>query len=171
VSLRDLIEAKQRRTATHPILVGNPSAAVAETKRLASEFLEHMRVVADKKKAGKKPTKADTDKQAKIEADLEAAQARRAEMTVEIELQSLPDDEWEAAIAELGDEDRENFNLSSILAVLTAASCTDPELQDAEWWAAQLARPEWTDGDKSSLASTLLNLNVFAPRFEALGKG
>jgi hypothetical protein len=92
-------------------------------------------------------------------------------MTVEIELQSLPDDQWEAAIAELGDEDRENFNLSSILAVLTAASCTDPELQDTEWWAAQLARPEWTDGDKSSLASTLLNLNVFAPRFEALGKG
>lgn len=171
MSLRDLIEAKQRRTVTHPILVGNPSAAVAEIKQLTGELFEHMRSVADKKKAGKKPTKADSDREAKIKAGLEAAQARRAEMTVEIELQSLPEDEWEAAIAELDDDARESYDLSAILAVLTAASCTDPDLQDADWWAEQLKRPTWTDGDKSALASALLNLNVFAPRFEALGKG
>lgn len=169
--LRALIEGKQRRTATHPILVGNPAAAVAEVKQLTGDLVEHMRALADKKKTGKKPTKADTDREAKIKADLESAQARRAGMTVEIELQSLPEDEWEAAIADLDDDAREKYDLTSILAVLTAASCTDPELQDADWWAEQLKRPEWTDGDKSSLASTLLNLNVFAPRFEALGKG
>jgi len=171
VGVRDLIEAKQRRTASQPILVGNPSAAVAEVKQLSVDLLEHMRAMAAKKQAGKKPTKADTDHEAKLKADLESAQKRHASMTVEIELQSLPDDEWEAAIAELDGDARENYDLSSILAVLLAASCTDPELQDAEWWAAQLARPEWTDGDKSSVAATLLNLNVFAPRFEALGKG
>jgi hypothetical protein len=171
MSLRDLIEAKQRRTANHPILVGNPSAAAAEVKALLGSLLEHSRAVAEKRKTGKRPTKADGEREAQLKADLEAAEKRRAAMTVEIELQSLPDDEWEALIAELDDEARERYELTSILAVLTAASCTDPELQDAEWWAAQLKRPEWTDGDKSSLASTLLNLNVFAPRFEALGKG
>lgn len=171
MGLRDLIEAKQRRTATHPILVGNPSAAAAEIKQLTGELMEHMRSLAAKKKAGKKPTKADTDREAKITAALEAAQARRAEMTVDIELQSLPEDEWEAAIADLPEEARDSYDLSAILSVLTAASCTDPELQDADWWAEQLAKPTWTDGDKSSLSSTLLSLNVFAPRFEALGKG
>ncbi|WP_372728974.1 hypothetical protein [Nocardioides sp.] len=171
MGLRDLIEAKQRRTVTHPILVGNPSAAVAEIKQLSGDLVEHMRSLAAKRAAGKNPAKADTDREAKIKAALEAAQARRSEMTVDIELQSLPEDEWEAAIAELDEDAREKYDLSAILAVLTAASCTDPELQDAGWWAEQLARPTWTDGDKSSLSSTLLNLNVFAPRFEALGKG
>ena len=171
MGLRDLIEAKQRRTVLHPILVGNPSAVVAEVKKLTNELVENMRVMADKRKAGKKPTKADTDREAKIKADLEAAQERRAAMTVEIELQSLPEDEWEAAIADLADDARESYDLTSILAVLTAASCTDPELQDADWWAEQLKQPSWTDGDKSALSSALLNLNVFAPRFEALGKG
>ena len=171
MGLRDLIEAKQRRTVLHPIMVGNPSAAVAEVKKLTADLMEHMRLLAEKRKAGKKPTKADTEREAKIKADLEAAQERRAAMTVEIELQSLPEDEWEAAIADLGDDARESYDLSSILAVLTAASCTDPELQDVDWWAEQLNRPTWTDGDKSALSSALLNLNVFAPRFEALGKG
>jgi hypothetical protein len=171
VSLRALIEAKQRRTATHPILVGNPSAVAAEVKQLSGELLGHMQALAERRKAGRKPTKADRDREAELKAKIEDAQARRAAMTVEIELQSLPDDEWEAAIAELDEDARDKYDLSSILAVLTAASCTDPDLQDAEWWEQQLRRPEWTDGDKSSLASTLLNLNVFAPRFEALGKG
>ena len=59
-------------------MVGNPSAAVAESKQLATDLMEHMRVQAEKKKAGKKPTKADTDREQELTAALEAAQARRA---------------------------------------------------------------------------------------------
>ena len=92
-------------------------------------------------------------------------------MTVDIELQSLPDDEWEAAIAQLDEDARDSYDLTAVHAVLLAASCTDPELQDADWWAEQLSKPTWTDGDRSALSSALLNLNVMAPRFEALGKG
>ena len=152
-------------------MVGNPSAAVAESKQLATDLMEHMRVQAEKKKAGKKPTKADTDREQELTAALEAAQARREAMTVDIELQSLPDDEWEAAIAQLDEDARESYDLTAVHAVLLAASCTDPELQDADWWAEQLSKPTWTDGDRSALSSALLNLNVMAPRFEALGKG
>lgn len=171
MGVRELIEGKQRRTATHPILVGNPSAAAAELKQLQASLLEHVKALGDKSRAGKKPTKADNDRESQLKAAIEAAESRRAAMTVDIELQSLPDYEWEAALEQLDDDEREKYELNGILAVLLAASCTDPELQDAEWWAAQLKRPEWTDGDKSALSQVLLSLNVFAPRFEALGKG
>jgi hypothetical protein len=171
MGLRDLIEAKQRRTVNHPILVGNPSAAATEVKALLASLLEHSKVVAEKKRAGKKPTKADQEREAQLKADLEAAQAHRDGMTVTIELQSLPDHDWEAAIADLDEDARDKFELTAVLPVLTAASCTDPELQDADWWSEQLKRPEWTDGDKAALSQALLNLNVYAPRFDALGKG
>jgi hypothetical protein len=34
-----------------------------------------------------------------------------------------------------------------------------------------LARPEWTDGDKAAISRTMLELNVYAPRLDVLGKG
>jgi hypothetical protein len=171
MSLRNLIEAKQRRTVTHPILVGNPSVAAAEVRQLGAALVEHVRLLGEKRKSGKKPTKADQDREAKLKADLQSAEEQRAALTVHVELQSLPDDEWEAALAQLNEDAREKYDLNDILSALLAASCTDPELQDADWWAEQLQKPTWTDGDKASISSALLNLNVFAPRFDALGKG
>lgn len=171
MGLRDLIEAKQRRTARLPILVGNPSAAAAEVDTFRGALILHLAEMEAKKQDGKKATKADQDKERKLREDLAAAQDRQAATVVEIEVQSLPDDDWEAVVATLPADDRERFELNAILAPLLAASCTDPELQDAEWWAAQLSQPTWTDGDKAAISRTLLELNVFAPRFEALGKG
>jgi hypothetical protein len=170
VSLRAQIEAKQRRTANVPILVGNPSAAAAEINTFRAGLAAHLATLESKKKAGKRPTKSDRENEERLQAELRAAVERQGAMTVEVEIQSLPDDEWEAALAQLGDEDREQYDLSSILAVLLAASCTDPELQDAEWWTDQLKRPEWTDGDKAAISRAFLQLNVYAPRFDALGK-
>lgn len=149
--------------------MADPGAAAAEVKQITAELLDHMRSVAKRK--DKKPTKADQQREAEIKAKLEAAQEKRSESTVQVEFQSLPEDEWEAAIADLDGDAQESYDLSAILPVITAASCTDPELQDADWWAGYFKRPSWTIGDKESLRHTLLSLNLSAPRFEALGKG
>lgn len=170
MGLRELIEGKQRRTAKLPILVGDPSAAAAEVDTFRSALAVHLAEVEMKKGAGKRPSKADGEREQQLRDDLKAAQDRMAATVVEVEVQSLSDDEWEAALAGLPDDDRENFELDAIHAPLLAASCTDPELQDADWWAAQLKGEAWTDGDKAVISQTLLQLNVLAPRFEALGK-
>lgn len=171
MGLRELIEGKQRRTAQVPILVGNPSAAAAEVTAAQAALFTHLAGVAQKKQDGKRATKADGEREAQLRTEVTAAQERQAATVVQVEVQSLPEDEWEAAIATLPDDDRDNWRIGAILAPLLAASCTDSELQDADWWATQLARPEWTDGDKGVISNALLELNVFAPRFEALGKG
>lgn len=171
MGVRDRIEAKQRRTATWPLLVGNPSAAAAEVETFRKALAAHQAVQAERKKAGKRPTKADLQREGKLRADLQAALARMAESVEMVELQSLPDDEWEALFGPIEPGEDGDYDLSSIHAVALAASCTDPELQDADWWAQQFARPEWSKGDRSTLSRLLLELNVYAPRFDALGKG
>lgn len=167
MGLRALIEAKQRRTARWPLLVGDPTAAAG-----AVESARRALVLHDEKLAGKdKPTAAEKKRADKLRADLRAAVDAFGACTVEIELQSLPDDEWEALFGPIEPDASGDIDLSSIHAPLLAASCTDPELQDADWWAEQLKKPTWTDGDKASLSRVLLELNAFAPRFDALGKG
>lgn len=171
MTLRDLIEAKQRRTVTWPLLVGNPSAAAAEVETFRKAYDLHQAALAEKRRAGKRPTKADLQREGKVKADLKAALGRMAATVVNIELQSLPDDEWEGLFGSIEPDENGEFDLGPIQAALLAASCIDPDLQDADWWAEQLKRPEWTDGDKAAISRTLLELNVYAPRFDLLGKG
>lgn len=170
MSLRALIEAKQRRTATWPLLVGNPSAAAAEVETFRKALAAHQALLTQKKQDGGKPTKAENAREEQLRADLQASLERATATVVHVELQSLPDDEWEALFGELEPDDQGDIDLTEILAPLLGASCTDPELQDAGWWAEQLKRPEWTDGDKAAVSRTLVELNVFAPS-GALGKG
>jgi len=171
VSLRALIEAKQRRTATWPLLVGNPSAAAAEVKNSSEALAAHQRVLALKKEAGKRATKAETQREQQLRDDLKAALERVNATVVRVELQALPDHEWEGLFADLEPDASGDLDLDPILAPLLAASCTDPELQDVEWWSDQLKQPAWTDGDKAALSRLFLELNAFAPQFDALGKG
>lgn len=171
MGLRDQIEAKQRRTAKLPILVGNPSTSASEVATFRVALAAHLAEMDGKQRAGRKPTKTDLAREKELRADVEAAQVRQAADIVEIDIQSLPEDEWESALAGLSEEARESYELNDILAVLLAASCVDEELRDADWWTAQLKRPEWTDGDKSAISRTLLELNVLVPRLAALGKG
>jgi len=171
VSLRALIEAKQRRTANWPLLVGNPSAAAAEVDTFRKALAAQQRMLALKKEAGKRPTKAETQRAEVMRNDLKASLDRAAAAVVNVELQSLPDHEWEALFGDLEADEHGELDLGPIHAALLAASCTDPELQDADWWTEQLKRPEWTDGDKAALSRLLLELNAFAPQFDALGKG
>jgi hypothetical protein len=171
VSLRDLIEAKQRRTAKLPILVGNPSAAAAEVESTRRALAMHHETLAVKKAAGKKATVAERKRETELRDALKQAVDQLAGLTVEVELQALPDDEWEALFGGLEADESGDIDLTSIHAPLLAASAIDPDLQDADWWAEQLKKPEWTDGDKAAISRTLLELNAFAPRSDALGKG
>lgn len=170
MSVRDLIEAKQRRTVTWPLLVGNPSAAAAEVNTAQKALDLHEATVAQVKKAGKRPTKADIQRSGILRANLQAAVERMTGAVVSVELQSLPDDEWEALFGPIEPGEDGDLDISSIHAALLAASCTDPELQDAEWWAKQLEQPNWSKGDKATLSRTLLQLNMGAPQFDFLGK-
>lgn len=171
MSLRDLIEAKQRRTTKWPLMVGNPSVAGAEVESARRALVAHEEALERKKQAGKKPSAAERKRSEDLRADLKAAVDRFGAIAVEIELQALPDHQWEALFDPLTADDAGDIDMSSILAPLLAASCTDPELQDVGWWSEQLAKPSWTDGDKAALSRTFLELNTFAPRFDALGKG
>jgi hypothetical protein len=170
VSVRALIEGKQRRTAKLPILVGNPSAAAAAVESARRALVLHEETLK-RKPSGKKPTVAERKRSDQLRADLKAVVEQFAAMTVEVELQSLPEDEWEALFGSIEPGEDGGYDLGAIQAPLLAASCTDPELQDEAWWSEQLARPEWTDGDKGLITRILLELNIYGPRFEALGKG
>lgn len=170
MSLRALIEGKQRRTAKLPILIGNPSVAAAAVEKARRALVLHEETLA-RKPSGKKPTAAERKKTEQLREDLKAVVSDFAAMTVEVELQSLPEDEWEALFATVEPGEDGDYDLTSIHAPLLAASCTDPELQDAEWWAGELKKPTWTDGDKGLITRILLELNIYGPRFEALGKG
>lgn len=155
MSLRALIEAKNRRTAKLPLLVGDLSAASAEvaTLRAALDIQQRQRG------AKTRPTKAEE----KTRADLQEALDRQAACIVEVEIQAIPDDQWDALFADLTEGDDGDLDLTAIHAPLLAASCTDPELQDADWWAEQLKLPHWSKGDKASISQALLELNTTAP--------
>ncbi|HKN38788.1 MAG TPA: hypothetical protein VJ456_06745 [Acidimicrobiia bacterium] len=169
--MRDRIEAKQRRTVKWPLLVGNPSAAAADIETFRKALAAHQAVLTAKKQAKKRPTKADLAREGQLKADLQSALKRASETVEMIELQSLPEDEWEALFGPIEPDENGELDLTPIHAVALAASCTDPELQDVDWWTEQFKRPEWSAGDRSVLSKMLLELNVYAPRFDVLGKG
>jgi hypothetical protein len=158
VSLRDLIDAKQRRTARLPILVGDPGPAMAEVAKVQAALQAHMESVG-----GREPTEDEAAREAQLRADARAALERQAAMIVWVNLQSLPDDEWDAMTGDLEPGENGLPDLTPIHAPLLAASCTDSELQDAEWWGVALKRPEWTDGDRASITQKLFELNIYAP--------
>ena len=140
----DLIEAKQRRKARHPILVGDLEAAAAEIAPIRARL-----------DASKDPAEQES-----LRADIKAVFERQ---TAWIDLQSLSMDEWDELVGELEPDDEGGIDLLPVLAPVLAASCVDPEGRDVERWSQQLKRPEWSVGDKRALAQKLLELNVYAP--------
>jgi hypothetical protein len=96
VSLRDLIDAKQRRTARLPILVGDPGPAMAEVAQVQEALQAHMESVG-----GREPTEDEAAREAQLRADAQAALERQAAMIVWVDLQSLPDDEWDGMTGDL----------------------------------------------------------------------
>jgi hypothetical protein len=173
VSLRDLIEAKQRRTATWPLLVGNPSAAAAEVKTLreGAGGASGGCSPSEEGRPGsvrRRPTPSARRSCARPQG---GAGAGNATMTSRSSCSRCPTTSGKRLFGDLEpDEDGENFDLTSILRRCwprraRTRSCRTPTGGPSSWRAGVDRRRQ------GRLSSTLLKLNVFAPRFEALGKG
>lgn len=164
-SLRERIEAKARRTARHPILVGDYAAATAQVGNLLVA-LASLEQAPDEEKA----KAAFKRRLAKVKKELEAARERQEACVVEVELQAMPADDWEALVGPLEPDESGELDLSNIHAVALAEMCVDEELRDAEWWSLQLKQPHWSQGDRAAISRVLIDLNWSAPS-RAPGKG
>lgn len=152
-SLRERIEAKARRTAELPILVGDASSAMAAVTEALRLLQNHQAA------APEQPDEAYTAEEQRLLDAVQQAVAAQSEMVVDVKIQALPADEWEAIFGPLEPDENGEIDLDEVRAALLAASCVDEELRDEAWWEEQLARPEWSKGDKLAINNTLLNLN------------
>jgi hypothetical protein len=145
MSLREALEAKQRRRAVVPVQITD-----------TSDVLQEMQAVLVALSTAK-----DEGVIRQLRLQLEETQQRHRGHFADVKLQSLPPAEWEDAVTLYGlDDGRVPV---AALAVLVSASCVDDELRDPDWWTEQLAKPAWSDGDLKSLQAALLHLNVSAP--------
>lgn len=149
-SLRERLEAKQRRRRIVPIQVSDPSQDQTAWVGVAAAL------EVERRKDEPDPTML-----ANLQGQLEAAEARAREHYVDVELQALSAAEWEAAQSEWVDDDGDMV-WAEALAPLLEASCVDEELRDAGWWREQMARDAWSEGDTHALRAALLELNVYA---------
>ena len=164
-SLRELLERKARRTAQLPVLVGDASGAALAVAAAVKALQDHQ-VTMDGDEASEEQ-KA-TEQQLR-DAVTEALRAQR-ETVVLVELQALDAHEWDAVFGDVEPDADGVIELDDYRAALLAASCVDESLRDADWWEQQLARPEWSKGDKINADQTLIGLNLRAPQ-GPLGKG
>lgn len=148
MSLRERLEAKQRRRLTVPILVSDPS--------VDQHVLNGATVAFQLAQAREAPEPDEIE--ALRQAQEEASAAVQAHF-VEVELQAMSGSDWEAAMAAWsGDE----VDWSAALAPLLAQSCVDEDLRDEQWWSDCLAGEAWSEGDLDALKMALLRLNVTA---------
>ena len=163
-SLRDRIAAKTRRTATFPLQVGDTAAAAAEvTVRRGALDLFQQAVRARVEEDGGGQTAEEQEHIAALQEQLREAKGRQDDTVALIELQSLPDDEFDAILGDAPVDEAGDIDLDDVRAVLLAASCTDESLQNAAWWEEQLAQPTFSKGDKLAINNVLLALNMNTP--------
>lgn len=98
----------------------------------------------------------------------EASVAELSEFYAPVELQALPAVEWDALETKhtTKGDDLDDEWLPEVL----AASCTDPDLRDAEWWTQQLRGAGWSQGEVLAVRVALMRLNAYQP-LPQLGKG
>jgi hypothetical protein len=147
VSLREKLEAKQRKRLVVPVQVSDPST-------------EHEAYIgaASALKLAHAKEESTPEYIAQLEKLVVDAGERYRSHFVEVELQSLDRADWNAAMAKWMGE--EHIDWDAALAPLLAESCTDEDLQDEQWWAERLAAPEWSEGDVDALKAAILTLNV-----------
>lgn len=144
MSLRAALEAKQRRRAVVPVQTSDPSAVLREIQSISVAL-----------------GVADEDAKGTLRSQLEDAQTRLAGHYADVRLAAMPAGQWEAAVTLYGLVD--GRVPPDALAALVAESCVDEDLRDADWWADQLRKDSWSDGDLKALTAALLHLNVIAP--------
>lgn len=153
MSLRDRLEAKQRRVSVVPVHISDPGPDY--------DTLQGVRVAlayADTK-TGEDRDEAVVESLRRQEAESEAAVA---EHVVSVTLQALERADWRAVLDRV-----ETSGWDDILPDVIADSCVDEELRDAGWWRTQFGRPEWADGDVMAFRLALGELNTAAPQAHA----
>lgn len=150
-SLRELLEAKQRRRLAVPIQVSDP----ADDHETWMGYYVALQAAKNRD---------DDDSVALLEQQLHEANDQLRSHWVYVELEALSSSDWEQASRVWADnvDSADGIDWPRALAPLLAESCTDPELRSVEWWEAQLARPTWSEGDRDALKLALLRLNVSA---------
>lgn len=165
-SLRERIEKKTRRTAVFPLQVGDTAAASAQVAAARAQLDLHQQQARERANGGA-PSDEDAKRTIVLRGKLKEAKDREADTIVDVHLQSLPPDVWEAVSAAAPDDDEDYM---SVLPELLAESCTDESLRDADWWREQLYRPEFTLGDRYAALNCVTGLNLNVPRGHQ-GKG
>lgn len=150
MSLRDRLEAKQRKRLVVPVQVSDPST-------------EHEAYIgaASALQLARSNEESTPEYIAQLEKQVVDAGERYRSHFVEVELQSLNRGDWNAAMVKWQSEEG-YIDWDQALAPLLAESCTDEDLRDEEWWAARLVSPEWAEGDADAMKAAILTLNVSA---------
>lgn len=163
MGLRDQLERKPVRTATFPVAVQDTAALEVALEEAQTLLL---RAQADDVQSG-----ADAPSQATLDAQeaYDGALARVQACYVDVELESMDPDAFEVLCAEHTGEDGE-LDIDEFRPYLVAACVTDTELQDADWWQAQLSSKRWATGEREALYALCWRLNFSPPRGR-LGKG
>lgn len=157
MSLREQLERKQRRRAIVPVLVSDHSADVATLNGIMVAL-----------NLARSEDKVDADVVALLQSQVDEQTLQVESHWAQVELQSLPPAEWELAVGawqtiEMQDDGPTAvMNWTEGLPALLAVSCTDPDLQDAEWWQEQLGSERWSEGDVDALKRAVLALNIDA---------
>ena len=148
--LRARLEAKLRRRVVVPVPLGDPGDA---ERRLAEALAQ---AAAARGVAGFEQAAEVLEQEARDAADAVSA------CTAEVMLVAPPAGDVEAVMA--GHLDGSGTpDYEAALPDLLALCAEDEELRDADWWRAQLARPEWSAGEVASLKLAVLHLVANGP--------
>lgn len=170
MGLRERLETKARRRAAIQVPVEDTDQA---QKLLDVARMQHLAAMVSNR-PNDDSTPADVAAAAKVveqtAQEVERAEAALEAMYAEVVLWAMDPGDFEALVdahtTSNGDIDRPAF-----LPPALAASAEDEDLRDEQWWAEQLARPSWTDGERALLFRTIHALNDPSVRSAAVPKG
>lgn len=151
LSLREQIEAKDRRRIFVPVQLSDPGVDAARARDLNTLALA-----------------AEVDGSS-VEQLAEAVAARDTALAAvdahfaDVEFRALVPDEFEALINRHTDGEGD-LNRRALCAELAAACAVDESVKDADWWAAQFEGGTWSKGEFDGLYMRLFTeLNYSAP--------
>ncbi|NCT90255.1 hypothetical protein GXB85_04710 [Cellulomonas sp. APG4] len=156
MSLRERLEGKARRRLSVRVQVTDPAAdreavSAAQTLLLAAQAAPEAHDV---------PAAQDA---------YDAAVAAFLGNFEDVPFEALDPKDFEALVDAHSRAD--DIDRDGLLAALAAACVVDEDLRDEAWWRAQLARPEWTTGEKDDLYHRLFTELHYSVPSGAIPKG
>lgn len=163
MSLRERLEGKAVRRITVHVMVGNPEPLQQAYETALAAFT-----------AATVNTDATPAERDECEAAVGRALEALAGTVVAVEFQKLPDDAFEALVAEHTVMDEEHgavVDRGGLLPVLAAECAVDESLRDADWWRGLVAGEAWSRNEREGLYFQLFSQLNYSPPSGVLGKG